>query len=352
MSIAGSISASTDPMIRGLVSIIIPVHNRPGLLVEAVSSALAQTYRPIEVIVVDDGSTDETGEVAKNLARRHADEIQLVRRSNGGPGSARESGRQTARGEFIQYLDSDDLLLPEKLELQVAALNTDPESGVCYGITQIMDPSAAVSRSALMRTGEAIECMFPSFFRARWWHTSTPLYRRSVSDEAGPWAPLRVNQDWEYDCRIAANHVRLCYVPHPVSIYRQHHGSRVSQDILANREKLKDRAIAHELVLQHAVRAGLTPKSPEMKRFARTLFLVCRQCGAAGLEQESRRLFELAWIASEDVHRHSADLRVYGHLARIVGWRNMGSLVCAMDRCREAMRRGLGYTCNSGRQLR
>ena len=100
--------------VEGLVSTIIPVHNRPSLLREAVASVLAQTYRPIEIIIVDDGSTDETGREAEALAECHS-EVRAIHRENGGPGAARETGRLAARGEFIQYLDSDDLLLPEQI---------------------------------------------------------------------------------------------------------------------------------------------------------------------------------------------------------------------------------------------
>jgi len=103
----------------GLVTTIIPVYNRAAMLREAVASVLAQTYRPVEVIVVDDGSTDETAGVADELA---GDEVRVIHQPNGGPGTAREAGRRAARGEFIQHLDSDDLLLPHKFALQVAGL--------------------------------------------------------------------------------------------------------------------------------------------------------------------------------------------------------------------------------------
>src|SRR5262245_61954525 len=98
-------------MIEDLVSTIIPVYNRAGMLREAVESVLAQTYRPIEIIVVDDESTDDTRCVAEALASTNSKEVRVIHQSNSGPGLAREAGRQASRGEFIQYLDSDDLLL-------------------------------------------------------------------------------------------------------------------------------------------------------------------------------------------------------------------------------------------------
>ena len=122
-------------LVEGLVSTIIPVHNRPALLREAVASVLAQTYRPVEIIIVDDGSTDETGREAEALAEAHS-EVRAIHRQNGGPGAARETGRLAARGEFIQYLDSDDLLLPTKFELQVAGLRQCGDCAVSYGKTR------------------------------------------------------------------------------------------------------------------------------------------------------------------------------------------------------------------------
>src|SRR5437667_5508564 len=96
-------------MDEGLVSTIIPVYNRTTLLREAVGSVLAQTYRPVEAILVDDGSTDDTPQTCRELAQKYPGEVRVVRGENRGPGLAREQGRQLARGEFIQYLDSDDL---------------------------------------------------------------------------------------------------------------------------------------------------------------------------------------------------------------------------------------------------
>ena len=126
----------TATTVSGLVSTIIPVHNRAGLLREAVASVLAQSYRPIEIIIVDDGSTDDTPHVADMLAADPSGDISVVHQANRGQGLAREAGRLRAMGEFIQYLDSDDLLLPDKFDLQVTGLRADPQCGVAYGFTR------------------------------------------------------------------------------------------------------------------------------------------------------------------------------------------------------------------------
>ena len=105
-------------IIGDLVSTVIPAYNRPIMLREAVASVLAQTYRSIEIIIVDDGSSDDTPQVAEHLAKTHRDTVVFIRKSNSGPGPTREAGRQIARGELIQNLDSDDLLRPRKFEIQ------------------------------------------------------------------------------------------------------------------------------------------------------------------------------------------------------------------------------------------
>jgi glycosyltransferase involved in cell wall biosynthesis len=322
----------------GLVSTIVPVRDRPLLLAESVESVLAQSYRPLEVVIVDDGSSDDTARVADGLATVHPGEVRAVHVPNGGPGVAREIGRRWARGEFLQYLDSDDVLLPGKFERQVNALRAEPESGVCYGMTRYIDAAGRGADRAWRRTGERIERMFPSFLVDRWWGTSTPLYRRSVTDAVGSWTALWNEEDWEYDCRVAALHPRLAYVPHFVSEQRGHGGDRLSRGGSSDPAKLRDRAAAHALILGHARRAGIGPRQEEMRHFVRELFLLSRQCGAAGLGAEARHLHGLAVEAAHGDPGGNVDLRAYGAAARIAGWNRLGRLACALDRWRGTRR--------------
>jgi glycosyltransferase involved in cell wall biosynthesis len=320
-------------LVEGLVSTIIPVHNRRVLLREAVASVLAQTYRPVEIIIVDDGSTDETGREAEALTETHS-EVRVIHQRNRGPGAARETGRLTARGQFIQYLDSDDLLLPSKFELQVAGLRRCSDCAVSYGKTRFYAYGDPPNDVAWKRTGERIPTMFPSFLQSRWWGTSTPLYRRDVTDLAGPWTELRNEEDWEYDCRIAHYGGRLHYCDVFVSDERAVRGYRLSAGGTTDPEKLRSRAQAHMLILEHAFAAQIGHENYEMQHFARELFLLSRQCGAAGLGVEARMLFKLARQASGTERSRGIDFLLYGAGARIVGWRAMGSLTCGLDRLR------------------
>ena len=313
---------------NGLVSIVIPVYNRGALLREAVASALAQTYRPIEIVVVDDESTDDTPRVIESLAAEHA-ELRAVRRANGGPGLARESGRLEARGEFLQYLDSDDLLLPRKLELQVAALRARPDCGVAYGIVRYRNAAGEEIVCDWKPANQIVETLFPSLLIARWWETVSPLFRKTVTDAAGPWRSMRLEEDWEYDARVAALGVKLAFVNEVVAEHRDHAEERLSRGRGLDPARLRDRAQSHLLIAQHARRGGVPRETSELQTFARELFHLARQCGAAGLADESRRLLAAAREISP-----ARDLRAYALVAGAIGWRRAGLASMWIDRLR------------------
>jgi glycosyltransferase involved in cell wall biosynthesis len=329
-----SADLTSNIFMHGLVSTIIPVYNRAAMLRVAVQSVLDQTYRPIEIIIVDDGSTDDTAAVSDGLADDHPAEIKVIHQKNTGPGLAREAGRVLAQGEFIQYLDSDDILLPRKFELQTAGLTSHPECGVSYGKTRHRYSDGTVEEMPWKGSGIRVETMFPSFLRSRWWDTPTPLYRSSLCREAGAWTDLRLEEDWEYDCRVASLGVRLYYCDEFVVEVRDHENGRLCRGEAIDPARIIERARAHTLIFSHAQRAGITDTSPEMQHFARELFLLSRQCGAAGLEDESRDLFDLARKASGEVRGNSWEFKSYKGLARLIGWKELGKLSCYADRFR------------------
>lgn len=322
-------------MVESLVSTIIPVYNRAALLAEAVESVLSQSYRPIEIIIVDDGSTDDTSEVCDELQRRRPKEVRVVHQPNAGPGPAREAGRRLARGEFIQYLDSDDLLLPEKFCLQVAGLKAHPECGVSYGKTRYRHSDGSLEESPWKGSGERVETMFPSFLLSRWWDTPTPLYRSSLCELAGPWTDLKLEEDWEYDCRVAAEGARLHYCDEFVAEVRDHEQNRLCKGEALDPVRLAARAQSHALILSHAKRAGIDESYPEMQHFAREMFLLSRQCGAGGLAEESRNLFALAREASGEARASGWDFKMYRFLAGIIGWSHLGKVACYSDNFRK-----------------
>lgn len=296
------------------------------MLIEAVESVLQQTYRPIEIIIVNDGSTDNTMDVARKLADEH-EEITAMSQCNSGPGAARETGRQAARGEYIQYLDSDDILLPEKFSLQVKALLKNRGCDVAYGKTEHMSYGSERRYQAWKRTGEKIDTMFPSFLVSRWWGTSTPLYRRDVTDQAGAWMSLCNEEDWEYDCRIASYDTELAYIDEFVSVQRGHN-DHLSAHGDKDPIKLFDRAIAREKIYKYAVKMGIAHDSDEMQHFSKYAFLLSRQCALAGLDQPAQNLLELSVKANGGINiKH----RVFRCLSKVLGWKNTAKLVAMFE---------------------
>lgn len=112
------------------VSVIIPAYNAESFLADAVQSVLAQTIKPSEIIVVNDGSTDNT----ESIAKRFGNKIRYIRQENGGTASARNRGLEIAGGDLIGFLDADDIWLKNKLEIQVCILQKHPEYEVAIGL--------------------------------------------------------------------------------------------------------------------------------------------------------------------------------------------------------------------------
>lgn len=302
--------------IDGLVSVIIPAYNRAHILPEAVDSALAQTYPHVEIIISDDGSTDDTRAWVQGLMERIPDRVRYIRNDNAGPGPAREAGRQLARGEFIQYLDSDDLLLPSKFELQVAALRARPECGVAYGHTRLATMDGQVLADPFKWTGKERSRLFPALLVDRWWCTHTPLYRRNVTDAVGPWSSLRYSQDWEYDARVGGLLTPLVFCDEAVSVHRQHQGTRQT-----GHGKWLDpagRVVFFRSLWAAATRAGVKTDSTESKHFSRWVFSHARECAAAGEEYAARQLLSLA--AEVAVGRSKAECAIYRRASDLLGW--------------------------------
>lgn len=319
-------------IVPDLVSVVVPVHNRASLVRAAVESAVAQSWKSIEVIVVDDGSDDDTPRSVASLVAEHPTRVRAVRRDRpGGPGAAREAGRLIARGEFIQYLDSDDTLAPDKLRRQVEVLRARPDCDIAYGRDESRHRRADGSVYAVAHDVPVVERLYPTLFRDRPWFTFNPLYRRSIVDRVGPWRALWHSEDIEYDSRMAAAGARLCFVDAPMGAL-----ARIGQVHLSGgaptRQTLAGWAAAYEAILANARVCDAALSGPEFKRFSRFMFHLARQCGAVGLVATSSRLFELA--CSISAKPNAPDLRAYRALARAFGWRAAGVLARSLDRAR------------------
>ncbi len=148
-------------MEHGLVSIVIPTYNRAHLVGEAIVSALNQTYRHYEIIVVDDGSQDDTGKMIQ-AAFGGNPKVRYIQQENRGVSAARNRALSEARGEFIAFLDSDDSWLPGKLELQVACLRFLPEAGMIWTDMEAVDGQGKTLFPTYLRRMYAAYRFFPT----------------------------------------------------------------------------------------------------------------------------------------------------------------------------------------------
>ena len=202
------------------VSIIIPAFNQARFLAVAIDSALQQTYRDVEVIVVDDGSTDET----RDIAARFGDRITYVHQENTGLPGARNRGWRESGGEYLCFLDSDDFYHPEKVQRQVELLDADPQLGFVYCDIVTTDEAGqpvpeqpSVNSPARQMSGN----IFQTLMMAGYFPPHTVMIRRSVLEAVGEFDPsLGGNADYELWLRASAAGHKACFIDERLAYYR------------------------------------------------------------------------------------------------------------------------------------
>ena len=207
------------------ISVIIPTYNAERSILETIESVRKQTFSNFELIVIDDGSTDRTLELLSSVVDER---IKVFPYENAGGPIARNRGIFRATGEFLTFLDHDDLWTPDKLELQLAALQQHPDAGVAYSWTYY-----------LQENGESFHAGEPLFFEGNVYcqllvknfldSGSNPLIRKTIIEVIGGFDPeFPYCADWEFYLRLA-EHCKFIVVPKHQIFYRQSSGSMSSK---------------------------------------------------------------------------------------------------------------------------
>lgn len=205
-----------------LVSILVPCYNAERWIAATLDSALAQTWPRCEIIVVDDGSRD--GSLA--LARSYeAKGVKVIAQSNAGAAAARNAAYRAAQGDFIQFLDADDLIAPDKIALQMGRLRTGPPGAIasCAWARFQNDPHEAVFRPepAWRDFPVAVDFLRLHFNEGWMMFPAAWLVPRMVAEAAGPWdTRLSLNDDGEYFCRVVVAASAILFCPEARSFYR------------------------------------------------------------------------------------------------------------------------------------
>ena len=199
------------------VSVIIPAYNQAGYLAKAIQSVLDQTWSDFEILVIDDGSTDDTREIAQAF---RDERIRYIFQDNRGLSAARNTGIVHSTGTYISYLDADDQFLPEKLALLLEALENHPHFGFAAGQAIPVDEDNRP-------VGEIFNVPLPN--ESHNWLLGNPLHvgsvmiRRTWQEKAGFFDDtLRSYEDWDMWLRLARVACPMTWVPQPVSLYRFH----------------------------------------------------------------------------------------------------------------------------------
>ncbi len=201
------------------VSVIIPTYNRPRWLPETIESVLNQTYPCMEIIVVNDGSTDNTEEVLESYIGK----IKYIYKENGGPGSAVNAGIMAATGKYIARIDDDDLFLPEKLEHQVGMFQQRPELGLVATDNYVID-----TEGEIVETREVLDFSKHGAFLTLLQHCifsqPTVMVRKECHDEVGLYRNTYA-QDYDMWLRIARAYP-VGVIHSPLAMYRRHGSNR------------------------------------------------------------------------------------------------------------------------------
>ena len=206
------------------ISVVIPAYNAQAHIARAIDSVLAQTLPPDEIIIVDDGSTDNTA----NIVKSYGDKVTYIHQPNSGSGATRNAGINAATSEWIAFLDSDDQWLPEKLQLQTEYLQNHPNLNWAHSNFYTFSQSRntnQISRDAqkaaeLLKEKTYFENYFHSFAAGFPAWTSTIIAKRDIILQTGPFDPsLPLAQDIDLWFKIAYTHPAVGYIPQPLAIY-------------------------------------------------------------------------------------------------------------------------------------
>ncbi len=260
---------------QSLVSILIPCHNAAPWLAETLESALAQTWPNIEIILIDDGSTDESLTIASQFNQSN---LRIIAQRNQGAAAARNRGLEVAQGEVMQFLDADDILAPDKIEQQMAILEEHPDCLISGAWARFRhDPGEAHFKpEPLWQDMAPVDWLICAWSGHWMMHPAAWLVPRTLIQATGPWnQSLSLNDDGEYFARVilASQGIRFC--PGARSYYRSGNASSLSGRKTPAAWASQYRALA--LQSQHLLAAEDSPRTRQvcanlMQRFIYEVF--------------------------------------------------------------------------------
>jgi len=241
-------------MTNQLISILVPAYNASRWIRDCLESALAQDWRNKEIIVVDDGSRDSTLEIAQSFA---SSGVRVVTQENHGVCSARNRALRLSQGDYIQWLDSDDILAPDKISRQMESAEPGGSSRILlsgsWGQFSIHPDRSRFLASPLWEDLSPTDWLFRKVDGNYWMAIESWLVSRKLTEMAGPWdETLTRDDDGEYFCRVLACSERIRFV-REARCYCRNRASGISHDLTLNDDKLDSQVnslLAHIRILR------------------------------------------------------------------------------------------------------
>ncbi|HEY4282963.1 MAG TPA: glycosyltransferase family 2 protein [Chthoniobacterales bacterium] len=234
-----------------LVSILIPAFNAEAFVSNAIASAVTQTWPRKEVVVVDDGSSDRTLSIARQFS---SENVSILTQPNQGASSARNKAFSACQGDYIQWLDADDILAPDKIEKQMSAWKSDCTARTLlsssWGHFRRNIATAKFVPSRLWCDLSPTDWLVRKLGEDLYMQPATWLATRALTEAAGPWdTRLSLDDDGEYFCRLVAASDGVKFVPEAKMFYRR--GANTLSDVDYSSKKLESQCLALKLQIEH-----------------------------------------------------------------------------------------------------
>jgi glycosyltransferase involved in cell wall biosynthesis len=275
---------------KPLVSILIPAYNAVRYIGQTLKSAQQQTWPNVEIIVIDDGSSDETLEIAKRFTTQNT---RVVGRPHKGASAARNYAYSLCQGDYIQWLDADDLLAPNKIAVQLSYTNRDGDDRMLFSSAwdrfYYRPRRTDRNASALWRDADPIDWLSTRFEHHLYMPPACWLMSRTLAESTGGWDErLSLDDDGEFFTRAVLKSDAIRFVPDAWSFYRINAGS-LSTTFRSN-EKLDSMWLSHQLQWKWLSRCEDSPRTRSAMRQYLEFFLICYFPERSDLVREIQQL--------------------------------------------------------------
>jgi glycosyltransferase involved in cell wall biosynthesis len=315
-----------------LVSILMPAYNAERWIAASIRSALSQTWERKEIIIIDDGSSDRTSEIAKGF---ESGNVKVITQENRGASVARNRALDVAQGDYIQWLDADDLLAPEKITRQLAAAEGTREDRILYsgpyGVFHHTVDRARYRPSALWKDLKPVDWLIASFSERAWMVPAVWLISRQLTERAGRWDErLSLNDDGEYVCRVVLASESIRFVPDAFSYYRSSGFKQLSRS--TSDPAMWSLLLSAKLSIEHLRAHESTARTRDASL---ALLQLTSQFFFPDQTEFQDQITKLAKELDGELMPRKWTWRI-SLMAAVLGWRTTGRVISAIRRARLA----------------